>query len=197
MGRDWPGHASAQSGLQPRRERCCLSYICGIPCHSYRRSNAAPPQVRNSFGMSHEEITALAAKEAPGCSGATMLPYMLGERTPNWPQATGALLGECSSLVVALPVQQGRSGCSAMRQAARMAVVTQPPCRRPPQNPQNPNLQPSHPKRPLCWPSPCRPAGLRPGMLRPGLLFRAAMEGATFSLLAGMRRLQDYGLAAT
>lgn len=34
-------------------------------------------------------------------------------------------------------------------------------------------------------------------MLRPGLLFRAAMEGATFSLLAGMRRLQDYGLAAT
>lgn len=33
-------------------------------------------------------------------------------------------------------------------------------------------------------------------MLRPGLLYRAAMEGATFSLLAGMRRLQDYGLAA-
>lgn len=102
-----------------------LPLLCTLNC------TGATEEVRHSFGLSHEEITALAAKEAPGCGGATMLPYMLGERTPNWPHATGAILG------------------------------------------------------------------LRPGMLRPGLLFRAAMEGATFSLLAGMRRLQDYGLAAT
>lgn len=41
------------------------------------------------------------------------------------------------------------------------------------------------------------PAGLRPGLIRPGLLYRAAMEGATFSLVAGMQRMQDFGVAAT
>ncbi|KAL4436739.1 hypothetical protein ABPG75_003878 [Micractinium tetrahymenae] len=102
-----------------------LPLLCTLNC------TGVTEEVRHSFGLSHEEITALAAKEAPGCSGASMLPYFVGERTPNWPQATGAILG------------------------------------------------------------------LRPGMLRPGLLYRAAMEGATFSLLAGMRRLQEYGLAAS
>lgn len=36
-------------------------------------------------------------------------------------------------------------------------------------------------------------AGLRPGSLRPGLLYRAALEGATFSLLAGLRRMRELG----
>lgn len=35
------------------------------------------------------------------------------------------------------------------------------------------------------------------GLLRPGLLYRAAMEGATFSLVAGLRRVQDLGLQPT
>ena len=52
-------------------------------------------QVRHSFGLGHEEITALAATEAPGCSGVTFLPYLAGERLPNWPQATGTVLGAC------------------------------------------------------------------------------------------------------
>jgi xylulokinase len=50
--------------------------------------------VRHACGLSHEQLTAMAATEAPGCGGATFLPYLAGERTPNWPQATGALLGE-------------------------------------------------------------------------------------------------------
>jgi xylulokinase len=29
----------------------------------------------------------------PGCDGVRFLPYLVGERTPNWPEATGALLG--------------------------------------------------------------------------------------------------------
>ena len=29
----------------------------------------------------------------PGCGGVRFLPYLVGERTPNWPEATGALLG--------------------------------------------------------------------------------------------------------
>lgn len=69
--------------------------------------------------MDHETITQLAEKEAAGCSGVNFLPYITGERTPNWPHSSG--------------------------------VIT----------------------------------GLRPGSMRPGLLYRAAMEGATFSLLAG------------
>ena len=51
-------------------------------------------QVRFAFDMTHQEITSLAAKEPPGCRGAAFLPYLGGERTPNWPHATGAILGE-------------------------------------------------------------------------------------------------------
>lgn len=83
-------------------------------------------QVRKGFGMDHETITQLAEKEAAGSSGVNFLPYITGERTPNWPHSSG--------------------------------VIT----------------------------------GLRPGGIRPGLLYRAAMEGATFSLLAGV---PDPGLA--
>lgn len=50
-------------------------------------------QVATSFDMTHEQLTQLASKEPPGCHGVTFLPYLLGERTPNWPQSTGALLG--------------------------------------------------------------------------------------------------------
>jgi sugar (pentulose or hexulose) kinase len=46
--------------------------------------------------MTHAQLTELALQpenEQPGCSGVNFLPYLVGERTPNWPQATGALLG--------------------------------------------------------------------------------------------------------
>ena len=43
--------------------------------------------------MSHSEATKLAEQIPPGCNGLTFLPYLGGERTPNWPHATGALLG--------------------------------------------------------------------------------------------------------
>ncbi len=33
--------------------------------------------------------------------------------------------------------------------------------------------------------------------LRPGLLYRAALEGATFSLYAGMQRMKEHGAVAT
>lgn len=117
------------------------------------------PQVRHSSGLSHEQLTQLAAAEAAGCSGVTFLPYLAGERTPNWPHATGAVLGACGAAA---------AGC------------VRPRCG----EPSTPTTQPLPP-----------PAGLRPGLARPGLLYRAAMEGATFTLLAGMRQLQDFGLS--
>lgn len=46
-----------------------------------------------SFGMTHEQLTELAAREPAGCEGVNFLPYLTGERTPSWPHARGALLG--------------------------------------------------------------------------------------------------------
>ncbi|KAG2486961.1 hypothetical protein HYH03_014458 [Edaphochlamys debaryana] len=100
-----------------------LPLLCTLNC------TRLPEEVREAFGLSHAELTALAEREPPGCGGATWLPYLIGERTPCWPHASGALLG------------------------------------------------------------------LRPGCLRPGLLYRAALEGATLSLLSGFRRMVAAGLA--
>jgi len=84
--------------------------------------------VRRAFGLDFGAATALAEREPAGCEGVNLLPYLTGERTPNWPHASGAL------------------------------------------------------------------TGLRPGQLRPGLLYRAALEAATFSLLAGAQRPHRVGL---
>lgn len=42
--------------------------------------------------MSHEEATELASNVQAGCHGLILLPYLSGERTPNWPLSFGALL---------------------------------------------------------------------------------------------------------
>ena len=77
----------------------------------------------------HETLAAQAENFPPGCDGVRFLPYLVGERSPNWPHASGAL------------------------------------------------------------------TGLRPGSLgKPGLLYRAAVEGATYSLLAGVKRMNELGL---
>ncbi|EFJ47490.1 hypothetical protein VOLCADRAFT_91860 [Volvox carteri f. nagariensis] len=50
-------------------------------------------------------------------------------------------------------------------------------------------------ERTPCWPhSSGALLGLRPGCLRPGLVYRAAVEGATLSLLSGFRRMVAAGL---
>jgi len=50
-------------------------------------------EVRTSFDLSHEDISALAEQVKPGCDGLLFLPYLNGERVPNLPHATGTLLG--------------------------------------------------------------------------------------------------------
>ena len=81
-------------------------------------------------GAGHDELAAEAVKHSkPGCGGVRFLPYLVGERSPNWPHASGAL------------------------------------------------------------------TGLRPGTLtQRGVLYRAALEGATYSLLSGVRRMSELGL---
>lgn len=74
-------------------------------------------------------MTKLAEEDsAPGCGGVNFIPYLAGERTPNWPHAQGAV------------------------------------------------------------------TGLGPDVLTPGLLYRAAIEGATYSVLAGKERMAEYGV---
>jgi xylulokinase len=64
-----------------------LPLICTLNC------TVPAEEVAAAFGMSHEDITALAGKEAAGAEGVNFLPYLLGERTPNWPSSSGAVLG--------------------------------------------------------------------------------------------------------
>ncbi|GAA3723946.1 xylulokinase [Spinactinospora alkalitolerans] len=46
-----------------------------------------------ALDVSQEEFDALALAAPPGAGGLTVLPYLDGERTPNLPDATGALSG--------------------------------------------------------------------------------------------------------
>ncbi|CAK0770836.1 hypothetical protein CVIRNUC_003807 [Coccomyxa viridis] len=101
-----------------------MPLLCTMNC------TLAPEEVRKSFDMDHESITMLAEAEEAGSAGANFLPFLTGERTPNWPHSYG--------------------------------VIT----------------------------------GIRQGGMRPGLLYRAALEGATFSLVNGMRMLEKYGVTA-
>ena len=99
-----------------------LPLLCTVNC------TGVTEEVRRLCGsLDHDELAQLAAAEPPGCQGVTFLPYLGGERTPNWPHATGALLG------------------------------------------------------------------LRPQSMRPGLIYRAGLEGATYSLFAGMQQMKELG----
>jgi len=100
-----------------------LPLLCTLNCAS------VPEEVRAAYGLEREAISKLAAAEPVGSDGLSFLPYLAGERTPNWPHASGALIG------------------------------------------------------------------LRAGHLsRPGLVYRAALEGATFSLLSGLEAMRSHGL---
>lgn len=50
-------------------------------------------EVRVAFGLSHEEITKRAEAVPAGCGGVRFLPYLQGERVPNLPHASGAIVG--------------------------------------------------------------------------------------------------------
>ena len=100
-----------------------------LPLLCTQNCTTVTEEVRAGSGLDHEELTALAARVQPGCGGVSFLPYLSGERTPNWPTASGALIG------------------------------------------------------------------LREGSLQPGVLYRAAMEGASFALAAGLERLRSLGVS--
>lgn len=64
-----------------------LPLICTLNCAQ------VPEEVRAAYGLSRDEIAALALAEPAGCDGLSLLPFFAGERTPNWPHASGTLAG--------------------------------------------------------------------------------------------------------
>jgi xylulokinase len=67
-----------------------------LPLICIQNCTLVPEEMRKMFpALSIEEITDLAEKEPPGCEGVLIIPYFSegGERTPNWPDSTGCLIG--------------------------------------------------------------------------------------------------------
>lgn len=64
-----------------------LPLVCTL--NGARVLDAAAAMLR----VDHEELSRLALTAAPGSAGLVLVPYLEGERTPNRPNATGALHG--------------------------------------------------------------------------------------------------------
>ena len=71
----------------------CDSTDAWLPLLCTMNVTVATEQVRRLFGWSHEQFEHAAAGVAPGADGLLFLPYLQGERTPNYPAATGVLHG--------------------------------------------------------------------------------------------------------
>jgi xylulokinase len=64
-----------------------LPLLCTMNC------TTVVEEVRAGFGLDHDAAAALAAEVPPGCDGLLFLPYLNGERAPDWPHARGVLHG--------------------------------------------------------------------------------------------------------
>jgi xylulokinase len=68
--------------------------------------------VARMLGVDHDRFAELALSGPPGADGLTLVPYLEGERTPNLPEATGALHG--LRLANATPAHQARAAVEGM-----------------------------------------------------------------------------------
>jgi len=71
----------------------CDSTNHWLPLLCTMNVTVATEMVRRDFGCTHEEFEKLATKVPPGAEGLLLLPYLEGERTPNVPNGTGAMIG--------------------------------------------------------------------------------------------------------
>lgn len=110
----------------------------------------------------------------PGCGGVTFLPLLGGERTPNWPHASGAIIGAWDRPVTGAAFRASRAVSRGAIIAARGRQWTSLPA--PPTIPG---------------------AGLDAGRcLDVGVIYRAALEGVTFLLAQTAHRLAELRLVA-
>ena len=64
-----------------------LPLMCTMNC------TVASELTRELFGMSIDEINKVAEAAEIGCEGVTMVPFFNGERTPNYPNGKGCIVG--------------------------------------------------------------------------------------------------------
>jgi xylulokinase len=71
----------------------CDSTNRWLPLLCTMNVTVATEMVRRDFNWTHAQYDAAVAKVPPGAGGLLLVPYLEGERTPNVPTGTGALLG--------------------------------------------------------------------------------------------------------
>jgi xylulokinase len=64
-----------------------------LPLLCVMNATGVAEEVRRAFGCDHAELSREAARVPAGCRGILWLPYLQGERVPDWPRATGSILG--------------------------------------------------------------------------------------------------------
>jgi xylulokinase len=71
----------------------CDSTNRWLPLLCTMNVTVATEMMRADFGYTHEQFENKASKVPPGADGLLLLPYLEGERTPNVPDGTGAMIG--------------------------------------------------------------------------------------------------------
>jgi sugar (pentulose or hexulose) kinase len=71
----------------------CSSDGAWMPLLCVMNLTGVTEEVKAMTNMDHDALTAAAAQVAPGSDGLLWLPYLMGERVPDLPSATGTLLG--------------------------------------------------------------------------------------------------------
>jgi xylulokinase len=71
----------------------CDSTNRWLPLLCTMNVTTATEMVRNTYGWTHEKMSALIGRVPAGSGGVVLLPYLEGERTPNVPAGTGTFLG--------------------------------------------------------------------------------------------------------
>ena len=71
----------------------CASIGGWLPLVCIMNLTGPAEEVARAFGQGHGELTEAARQVPPGCDGLLWLPYLMGERVPDLPQARGTLEG--------------------------------------------------------------------------------------------------------
>lgn len=81
--------ADISGDVAPFRD-CCGGYL---PLYCVQNCTEPLADVVRLVGAHRASLEELAASEAAGCGSLLFLPYLRGERSPNWPSARGAFIG--------------------------------------------------------------------------------------------------------
>jgi xylulokinase len=87
-------HAS-KPVVDPRGEIAAFCSSAGgwLPLVCTMNATAVTDRMRDLFGWDHAGLELAVRSAAPGAGGLLLLPYLVGERTPNVPDGTGVLFG--------------------------------------------------------------------------------------------------------